>query len=101
VWIASVWLAHSVNLRLIRDGLPRRHQSLLPIGAAKREAGHAFEFCDDSDSGGKLSGPRRRGVYAESTGYGYDLNAGGKPFFFSVKEPEGNYRVALQRPTSS
>jgi lysophospholipase L1-like esterase len=38
-------------------------------------------------------------VYTAATGYGYDLKtapAGGKPYFFSVKEPEGNYRVTLQ-----
>src|SRR5580700_102794 len=38
-------------------------------------------------------------AYTAATGYGFDLNttpAGGKPFFFSVNEPEGNYRVTLQ-----
>lgn len=38
-------------------------------------------------------------VYTAATGYGYDLKttpAGGKPFFFSVQVPEGNYRIALQ-----
>lgn len=35
-------------------------------------------------------------AYTDSTGYGYDFGTsaeGGKPFYFSVKVPDGNYRV--------
>jgi lysophospholipase L1-like esterase len=38
-------------------------------------------------------------VYTAATGYGYDLKttpASGRPFYFSVNETEGNYRVTLQ-----
>jgi lysophospholipase L1-like esterase len=38
-------------------------------------------------------------VYGTASGFGYDLKsnpADGKAFFFSVKEPEGNYRATVQ-----
>lgn len=39
-------------------------------------------------------------VYSDNTGYGYDINAQnrkeGQPFYFSVKVPDGNYRVTVE-----
>jgi len=44
-----------------------------------------------------LTGPAK--VFSAETGHGFDLgtapNADGKPFFFSVAVPEGNYRVSV------
>lgn len=39
-------------------------------------------------------------IYSDSTGYGYDINArsrkDGEPFYFSVRVPDGNYRVTVE-----
>lgn len=53
---------------------------------------HAQDFSFD------MTQPQPR--YSDATGYGYDVNASpGKkttdPFFFSVKVPDGNYRVTV------
>jgi lysophospholipase L1-like esterase len=42
---------------------------------------------------------RRQPVYSDATGYGYDVTGApkkaGEPFFFSVRVPDGNYRVSV------
>lgn len=43
---------------------------------------------------------RQQPVYADSIGYGYDVNVNSRqtdgPFYFSVKVPDGNYRVTVE-----
>jgi lysophospholipase L1-like esterase len=71
--------------------------TLLLITAAKAMAGdYKFYFGEGNREGyQKVS---RTTLYGKDSPYGYDLIGapkGEEPFFFSVKLPEGNYRVTL------
>lgn len=66
--------------------------------------GHAQEFRFDLSGNRKVldgyTAINSQSVYNDSIGYGYDLQSapekGSKdPFFFSVKVPDGNYRVSI------
>jgi len=70
---------------------------LLGSAALATAAPQHFAFGPGAPAGYTQVAPAS--IYTAAAGYGYDLNtrpAEGKPFFFSVQEPEGNYRVTLQ-----
>lgn len=74
---------------------------LRPVRATARPAG-AYYFSFDGNTG--LSGYECQVVtqpYSDETGFGYDFRteaeeAAGKPFFFSVAVPDGNYKVTVR-----
>ncbi len=71
--------------------------ALLVITVVGAKAGdYKFYFGEEKKEGYQTVGPST--LYGEDSPYGYDLFGsprGEDPFFFSVKLPEGNYRVTV------
>lgn len=64
---------------------------------AARETHYRFNFTNDKHTGSIRINPQT--IYGKPLPYGYDLGfipGDGKPFFFSVELPEGNYLVKLR-----
>lgn len=95
--LASLWRALGLAL-LGASVLPAQHPENQPPPAPPARASFKFTF----GSGPPVAGAtpvRDDDAYSVARGYGFDLdtapNAEGKPFFFSVAVPEGNYRVTV------
>jgi len=81
-------------------GNPLKTYLAMPAGEAgqsrppaSKPADLRFVFGGDPPGPGWTKVPST-GIYSADTGYGFDVPpAGGKPFLFSVKVPEGNYLV--------
>src|SRR5437762_257133 len=73
---------------------------LSSVSLAQAPAGH-FKFAFDSSGSGDRIRVEATQIYSEQAGYGFEPvwsptgPVSSKPFFFSVKLPEGNYKVTV------